>query len=776
MRIVQAVAVLLMAAALAACGESAPLSSDLGNEGRRALSCLLDDPRRQVGEGLDAPGRVLDVPVPPLGATSGPCAGNTAFEIGVGRADTTGEIADTSSPAWVNPQQVMSGLHSRLYARAFALGSPCNGQRVLFVSIDMGLMSAELRNAVLAAVAADPLLAPHYDGRNVMLSVTHTHADPGTAGQGFATAVNGILSAMRQAQSQLKAQPVAGRLRLASGELLNTNLNRSKPAYAMNAAVERQAFLNVRNEEVQVNKRMVQVELVDAQGQALGLINWFGVHPTIIGPSEPLVSGDMKGFAALTMERLMRGPEAPAAIAGDYVAAFAQADEGDSSPNLRIEEFPHPDPRRGGGVDDYDAHAISGIKHVARALELREQATALTGPVDVHYAEIPISAITVDDPAVLAQMAHPAELDAVEKRTCDGILGASFGAGAEDGPGPTVEGLNCNDPDLLNAATGDLNLLINTRLRGFPGGWPAELIPGNLLSAALLCNIALLPPVLGDFGCHAEKPVLLPRGADVLPFQMFRLGNLLLVGMPWEVTTMAARRLRSLLLDELAPVGVDTVVIAGLVNDYAHYLTTREEYAAQQYEGASTLYGPWTLAAVSQESLHMARALRDGTPMSVAPPVAAVAAEGASPPAVDLPHPAGPVGTITEAPSPVVAPGDLARASLVAGHPRNDLRTGDSYVFVERETADGWVPVAQDRDPELVYTWNPIVPLPVAVPFPVQGPGTASALWTVPRNTPPGRYRFRFEGRSRPLPLLDATAYTVMTPAFTVAGAVLDCP
>jgi neutral ceramidase len=767
-------ALLVAALLLVACGGES-LQNPLAPSERSALRCLLDDPRRQVGEGLDAPGRVLDVPLPPVARADGPCAGNTAFEVGVGRADTTGEIADTSSPAWVNPQQVMSGLHSRLYARAFALGSPCNGRRVMFVSIDMGLMSAELRNAVLAEVAADPLLSPHYDGRNVMLSVTHTHADPGTAGQGFATAVNGMLSAMRQAQTQLQSQPVAGRLRLASGELLNTNLNRSKPAYAMNAEAERQAFLNVRDEEVQVNKRMLQLELVDAAGRALGLINWFGVHPTIIGPTEPLVSGDMKGYAALELERLMRGPDAPAAIAGDFVAAFAQADEGDSSPNIRIEEFPHPDPRRGGGVDDYDAHAISGLKHVARALELRETATALSGPVDFRYAEVPISAITVDEPAVLAQMAHPAALDAADKRTCTGILGASFGAGAEDGPGPTVEGLNCNDPDLLNAATGDLNILIDTRLRGFPGGWPAELIPGNLLSAALLCNIALLPPVLGDYSCQAEKPVLLPRGADVLPFQMFRLGNLLLVGLPWEVTTMSARRLRALLLEELAPVGVDTVVIAGLVNDYAHYLTTREEYAAQQYEGASTLYGPWTLAAVSQESLRMARALRQGGEPGAAPPVPVASAPAAPSPAVDLPHPAGAPGTVTEQPRSPVAPGQSVRATVVAGHPRQDLRTGDSYVFVERETASGWQVVAQDRDPELVYTWNPLLAAPVAAPFPVLAPGTASGLWTLPRNTPPGRYRFRFEGRSRQAPLLEAAPYTALTEAFDVDGAGGDC-
>lgn len=31
---------------------------------------------------------------------------------------------------------------------------------------------------------------------------------------------------------------------------------------------------------------------------------------------------------------------------------------------------------------------------------------------------------------------------------------------------------------------------------------------------------------------------------------------------------------------------------AGPANTYSHYVTTREEYGVQRYEGASTIYGP----------------------------------------------------------------------------------------------------------------------------------------------------------------------------------------
>ena len=144
-----------------------------------------------------------------------------------------------------------------------------------------------------------------------------------------------------------------------------------------------------------------------------------------------------------------------------------------------------------------------------------------------------------------------------------------------------------------------------------------------------------------------------------------RLGKLFIVAVPGEFTTMAGltyltyltiqwwhewtvstsfltgRRLRNTvhqaLNDASANFSDAIVVIAGLSNEvkkkfpkktfkkrcpekkypfifdllfislyckkkkYTHYITTYEEYQQQRYEGASTLYGPHTLAAYQQE-------------------------------------------------------------------------------------------------------------------------------------------------------------------------------
>lgn len=757
-----------------------------------AAQCVLQNPYRLVGLGLDSPGQRLESPLPAVGAAAGACAGNSQFQFGSGLYDITGPVANTSGMGWENPQQVFSGLHTRLYARAYSIQSPCNGKRVLFLSADLGLIWGSLHYGVLSAIAADPELSKYYGPDNVMISATHTHSGPagyshddggnlfhlGYDATGYAVIVNGMVEAIRLAHANLAAHAQTGSIRLAVGELLDTSINRSPPAFALDSEAERREFLDARGNPVDLDKRVVQLNLVRADGSAVGIINWFAVHGTVVGPSEHLVSADNKGYASLGFEKIMGTRYDAPAGADSFVAAFAQTDEGDSSPNLFILQRPWPDPTRGGGKDDFESNAISGTKQLARALELYGAGAPLGGPVDYRYFHVQFNNVTVDDPVVLASLHHPAALDAAVKKTCSGALGPSFGAGAEDGPGPGSEGVSCSaSPDVLAAAQADAAILLNESLAGFPGGWPARTVPPYIVSAVAMCNVSMLPPVLGDFSCQAEKPVFLPSGQPVLPFQLFRVGNLAILGLPWEVTTIAARRIRKLLLAELAPAGVDTVVIAGLSNDYVNYLTTREEFSSQQYEGASTLFGPWSQAAVAQESLKLARALRDGSAVEPGPAYVDPTPGLIRPPyiASDLPVPQD-FGVLVTDVAPLAAPGDTVRAEWQAGHPRNDLRIQASYVYAERQNAaGGWDVVAMDRDPELLYLWHPALPSPLPIDPPVIGPSTAEAVWTIPRNAVPGLYRLRHVGGAQTLlpPLIE---YEGISSTFTVAGAVAACP
>lgn len=122
---------------------------------------------------------------------------------------------------------------------------------------------------------------------------------------------------------------------------------------------------------------------------------------------------------------------------------------------------------------------------------------------------------------------------------------------------------------------------------------------------------------------YRPKPILLAVGEAFWPYdwvpsivetQILRIGNLYIIGIPGELTTMAGRRLRKVVEETIrskSPPGSPEphVVIAGLSNVYSHYIATYEEYKKQRYEAASTIYGPHTLDAYLQHYPVLAAAI-----------------------------------------------------------------------------------------------------------------------------------------------------------------------
>lgn len=95
---------------------------------------------------------------------------------------------------------------------------------------------------------------------------------------------------------------------------------------------------------------------------------------------------------------------------------------------------------------------------------------------------------------------------------------------------------------------------------------------------------------------------LVRRQPSIVEISIQRVGAFVILCVPGELTTMAGRRLRQAVKEKVEPAwGPDVqVVVAGLTNTYASYVTTYEEYQIQRYEGASTIYGPHTLDAYIQ--------------------------------------------------------------------------------------------------------------------------------------------------------------------------------
>jgi neutral ceramidase len=251
-----------------------------------------------------------------------------------------------------------------------------------------------------------------------------------------------------------------------------------------------------------------------------------------------------------------------------------------------------------------------------------------------------------------------------------------------------------------------------------------------------------------------EKVRVIPTGRlrppwtpQVLPLQLAQIGSLAIAAVPFELTTMAGRRLKRDLLASLAPAGVTRVVIAGLANAYAGYVATREEYASQHYEGASTHFGPWTLAALQQSFEALSRAIVSGAePVSAAEPASSDSRLVKLPTAVllDAAPPGLSLGRIRRDALTLYTPGQRVVVSCWAGHPKNDLRTEGTFISVERRRGDEWIEVARDCQPETRFIWRrwPLAFLPFSV---------ATAEWHSPEDADLGTYRIRIFGEGKNL-------------------------
>jgi hypothetical protein len=130
-------------------------------------------------------------------------------------------------------------------------------------------------------------------------------------------------------------------------------------------------------------------------------------------------------------------------------------------------------------------------------------------------------------------------------------------------------------------------------------------------------------PMLALFGAdrivaYYRKAVETPAAREVswvpryLPIQQIRIGSLLIASLPNEPTTTSGRRLRGALETAWTGAGVSRIVIGGYSNAYCGYLTTPEEYEEQAYEGASNLYGQWSLPVFCTEHVELTGAIRAG--------------------------------------------------------------------------------------------------------------------------------------------------------------------
>ncbi|GAA5099101.1 neutral/alkaline non-lysosomal ceramidase N-terminal domain-containing protein [Nocardia iowensis] len=628
------------------------------------------------------------------GARAAAAPGSGGYEIGVGLSDITGPAAECGMMGYSQLEQQTAGIHLRPRARAFIIGSA--GQRIVFVVAENGMIFQSVHRGVLAELARR--FGDRYTEQNVLLTSTHSHATCGGSSNDYAynlsilgfqqqvydAEVDGIVEAIAAAHADLGP----GSLALGRGELHNASVNRSRVAWELNPVADKQHFPEA------IDPAVTVLSLVKG-GRQVGAITWFATHNTSMTNENRLISADNKGYASFSYEHIEHGVRyldgAP-----DFVAAFAQTNAGDMSPNLNLR------PGSGPTEDEFENTRIIGERQYWASKAALAQARSMGGPVDAMLCYVDLADVAVDGRFTP---------DGQPRHTAPAAAGVSLIAGSiEDGPGvpgvPIPEGVR--NPFLQ--ALGD----------------PAAPAPAWLADAqapkAIAAPLGLLPPV-------AWVP-------NVLPIQLVRIGELYLAAAGGEFTITSGLRVRRAVADALG-VPLEQVLMQGYANAYHEYVTTPEEYDSQQYEGASTLFGRYTLCAYQQEFTRLATAFaarqlvpRGPAPRDVSnlqPNFQPGAGPDATPPGRDF-------GDVLTQPAAAYPLGAQVAAEFVSAHPKHNTRRNSTFLEVQRQNAAGaWVRVANEGEWAVKFYWSKR--------------GTAESVarftWHIPADATPGRYRFQ---------------------------------
>jgi neutral ceramidase len=643
--------------------------------------------------------------------------GSQQYLLGVGKADITGPVVEINFMGYANASQLGSGLRQRLYSRSFIIGDVENPKdRFIYMVLDTQSGDTAVRHGILEGLADLGDEYAVYGQQNVAVTGTHAHSGPGAwlnyllpqiTSKGFnkpsyQAIVDGAVKSIKIAHENL----APGHLSVGTTDIEDASISRSAYAYIQNPLEERQRY------DHNVDKAMTLLRFThttdSGDEKEIGVLNWFAVHGTSMLGNNSIVTGDNKGVAAWMFESSMNDDS--------FVAGFSQANVGDTTPNVLGAYCEYG--KQAGQPCDFKTSLCDGTSQACHGrgpyFGLNDYGTASTYEIgtrqyqgakslfDNASAFTPVTGDVVRSLHQFVDLStfHFALSNGTMVKTCPGALGYSFAAGTSDGPGAF---------DFKQADPGD------------PNASPLWAVVSDLLHK----------PNETQEACQGEKPILLDVGETDTPYawspnivdvQLFRVGQFFIIVSPGEATTMSGRRWREAVQQSAAGTfsdlnDTDPVVVLGApANSYTHYIATPEEYSVQRYEGASTLFGPWTLDAYLNLSVTLLPYLSPSLSASL--------------PSLD-PGPSPPINTnkslsfITgvvvdnapifksfgdqlTAPKATYTAGDSILAKFVGANPRNNFRLDGTFAAVERfdSATSVWTQVRDDSDWSLLYEWK----------------------------------------------------------------------
>lgn len=538
------------------------------------------------------------------------------LEIGVGKADITAFKRGVGMLGYGLATQVMMDIETPLYSRAFVFYDPSTQKRVTFVNTELCMINPSLKDGVIRKLQAQ---YPDwkYDYDNLMLTAQHTHTGPsgyslhplysmGAPGfvlEIYEKIVNGIFDSIVHAE--LHKAP--GKVQIGTGDFdLETSIsyNRSIAAYNLNPEVEQK--ISFANRHMAADKKMTLLQITDEQGRPRASVNWFAVHTTNLPNNWTKICSDNKGYAATELEESFEPDDK------GYVSAFAQGACGDVS--ARVKFNPKLDRQRGYWEgpfeDDLKSSKYNGNIQYKKAKEIIQN---IDTTKDLGASGVDAQILYTDFGAIdVSPEFTGGKEGCVTSPSC---MGAAFLVGSVmDGPGmpePLGKGAVAISKAIMKKrelfSKGEAKAYVDRMIRA-QAGKPVILETGkNLVLGAKPRNL-----ILPDFADELIRNIKyfdrigvfdkIPMSPQVLPVQAMRIGSILILGIPFEITTIASKRLRKTIEDKVANQGIEHVILAPYANAYNGYIVTNEEYQLQMYEGGHCVFGQWSLNALQEKT------------------------------------------------------------------------------------------------------------------------------------------------------------------------------
>lgn len=472
--------------------------------------------------------------------------------------------------------------------------------KLLYIYLDINYITSNFHDALVK------LVCEKYNIKDseIQICASHTHSAHGGYGDklyyeiptdGFNSEIfndylNNSMVAIQKAHDDLgEATMTFGSADFKSGD--QVAFNRSMQSFFKNPEA-----IGSETRETALNLNMDQIHLKKETGTAV--INWFGCHTTSIPNYMTQIHFDNKGYACQFMEEYL-GPGS--------VAIFAQATSGDVTPNFQWDSKRK---QMRGPYEDCDKNArFNGELQFSKSREIYESYhIELGSPIKTVKKTFCFRDLVSRDGA---QRLGPAS------------FGTAFMVGTLEGPGvPKVvyflTALMLRSLRSMRLVFAKIfspsffqrqikimhthspkNIFLNVSDKEFAAFSVKNGIPLVHLIDSQVAKLNKLSQKGMYKNAHSWYQ-------EDLPLQLIKIGKLLIVAVPFELTTVSGRRIIEALKKKG---GFEKVILNAYANSYAGYITTPEEYENQAYEGGHTVFGRASLPILIEQLVSLTDSL-----------------------------------------------------------------------------------------------------------------------------------------------------------------------